>query len=156
MKPNYDPVALSVPDEEIRVDHDQIFWRGSERFTGFMGETLEDGDYEFQSYKDGLLDGPSGRISADGDLIEEEWFQGNHLHGITREFRRDGTLAKATGYEYGYPIWIVRFDFDGTTVLSTEHPDPVHGQAELIDIMRSGSPLPPLRGPEDAADLSKH
>ncbi len=156
MKPSYDPIALSVPDEEIDVDQDQLYWRGSERFTGFTGEMLEGGVYEFQSFKDGLLDGPSGRISPDGDLIEEEWFRGNHLYGITREFRQDGTLATATGYQYGYPIWIVRFDFDGTTVLATEYPEPVYGQPELIDILGSKRPLPPLRGPEDAADFSKH
>ncbi|MCD0446784.1 hypothetical protein LO763_24505 [Glycomyces sp. A-F 0318] len=156
MRPSYDPIALSVPDEEVRVDRDQCSWRGQERFTGFIGETLDGGVYEFQSYRDGWLDGPSGQISPDGDLIEEEWYQGNHLHGITREFRQDGTLATATGYRYGYPIWIVRFDFDGSTVLSTDRPEPVHGQPELIDILGSKNPLPPLRGPEDAADLSKH
>jgi hypothetical protein len=155
MKPSYDPIALSVPDDEVDVAADQSYWRGSERFTGFTGEWLEGGVFEFQSFKDGWLDGPSGRISSDGDLIEEEWYQGNHLYGITREFRHDGTLATATGYQYGYPIWIVRFDFDGTTVLETEYPEPVEGQADFIRIL-SKDPLPPLRGPEDAADLSKH
>ncbi|MEU6246234.1 hypothetical protein [Glycomyces sp. NPDC047010] len=156
MRPSYDPVALSVPDEEIRIDGNQSYWRGSERFTGFTGEELDDGVYEFQSFKDGWLDGPSGQVTADGDLIEEEWYQGNHLYGITREFRHDGTLAKATGYRFGYPIWIVRFDFDGTTPLETEYPEPVHGQRELIGILESKREYRPLRGPEDAADLSKH
>jgi hypothetical protein len=47
-------------------------------------------------------------------VIEEEWFRGNHLYGIVLEFRRDGTgtLATATGYQFGYQIWVVRFDVD--------------------------------------------
>lgn len=156
MRPNYDPVALSVPDEAIRIDEDQVYWRGAERFTGFTGETLPNGAYEFQSFKDGLLDGPSGQVTPEGDLIEEEWYRGNHLYGITRTFRQDGTLATATGYRYGYTIWIVRFDFDGRTVLATEHPEPMESQPRMIEILSDGDSLPPLRGPEDAADLSKH
>jgi hypothetical protein len=156
VKPSYDPVALTVPDEEIDIDQNQVYWHGSERFTGITGETMYSGGYEFQSFKDGWLDGPSGEITPDGDLLVEKWYRSNFLYGITRTFRRDGTLATAVGYEYAYAVWTVRFDLDGSTVLSTEYADFNESQLKTLARLRSSTPLPPLRGPEDAADFSKH
>lgn len=156
MKPSYDPVALAVPDEEIDIDQSQVYWRGSERFTGFTGETQPNGNYEFQSFKDGLVDGPSGEITADGDLVVEKWYRSNFPYGIARTFRQDGTLATAVGYEYAYAIWTVRFDFDGSTVVSTEYTELNESARKILAGLRGDVPLPPLRGPEDAADFSKH
>ncbi len=156
MRPHYDPVGQAVPNEELHFDHDQVLWHGSERFTGFTAETLSGGDHGFQSYRDGWLEGPSGTVTSDGDLLTEQWFRGNHLYGIARTFRRDGTLAKAVGYEYGYDIWTVTFDFDGSTVLSTVRGEFDEWDLKALRSMRLDAPMPPLPGPEDAADLSKH
>lgn len=156
MRPGYDPVASTVPDEAIDIDEDQVYWRGSERFTGITGETNANGNYGFQSFKDGWLDGPSGEVSPDGDLVVEQWYRTNFLYGITRTFRQDGTLATAVGYEYAYKIWTVRFDRDGTSVLSTEFAELDESARKTLGILRSQVPMPPLRGPEDAADLDKH
>ncbi|RRR98139.1 toxin-antitoxin system YwqK family antitoxin [Glycomyces terrestris] len=156
MKPNYDPVALSVPDDEIGIDDDQVYWHGSERFTGFTGETLRDGDYEFQCFRDGVLDGPSGQVTPDGDLIVEEWYRRNFLHGITRRFRRDGTLATAVAYEYAHPVWTVHFDFDGRTVQSSHTAELSESERKTIAVLRDEVPLPAPPGPEHAADLNRH
>jgi len=156
VKPSYDPVALTVPDEEIDIDQNQVYWRGSERFTGVSGETQPNGNYEFQSFKNGWPDGPSGQITPDGDLVVEQWYRSNFLYGITRTFRQDGTLAKAVGYEYAYPIWTVRFDLDGSTVLATEFTEFKESQLKTLAVMHSRVPMPALLGPEDAADLTKH
>jgi hypothetical protein len=156
VKPSYDPVALSVPDDEIDIDQNQRYWRGSEPLTGITGETLPNGNYEFQSFKDGWEDGPSGQVTSDGDLVVEEWYRGNHMYGITRTFRHDGTLATAIAYEYGTPVWTVRFDLDGTSVLSSEYAELDESQRKTLDVMRRDAPLPPVPGPEHAADLSRH
>jgi hypothetical protein len=156
VKPTYDPVALTVPDEEIDIDQNQVYWRGSERFTGVTGETMYGGNYEFQTFRDGLLDGPSGEVTPDGDLVVEKWYRSNFLYGITRTFRQDGTLATAVGYEYAYTIWTVRFDLDGSTVLSTDHAELSESDLTVLSGLRRRVPLPPLSGPEHAADFSRH
>ncbi|PRY59529.1 toxin-antitoxin system YwqK family antitoxin [Glycomyces artemisiae] len=156
MRPHYDPVGATVPEQSLRLDLDQVYWHGSERFTGFLGETVPSGNYEFQGFRDGVLEGPSGELSPDGDLVFEEWYQRNTLHGITRRFRPDGTLANATGYEYGVAIWTVRFDVDGRTVLSTDRTELTPGVVRSLEMMRADVPLPPLLGPEYAADLNRH
>ncbi|GAA2273228.1 hypothetical protein GCM10009853_028790 [Glycomyces scopariae] len=156
MKPNYDPVALSVPDDEIGIDDHQVYWHGSEKFTGFTGEELDSGNYEYQSFKDGWLDGPSGEVTPDGDLVVEEWYRKNFLYGITRRYRADGTLATAVGYEFGYAVWTVRFDLDGATVLATEYTSFNESQLKTLSGFRTRVPMPPLPGPEYAADPNRH
>ncbi|PRY60432.1 hypothetical protein [Glycomyces artemisiae] len=156
MKPNYDPVALTVPDDEVEIDDELVYRRGSERFTGFTGRTRYGGNYEFQSFKDGLLDGPSGEITPEGDLVVEEWYRGNFLYGITRKFRQDGTLATAIGYEYGFVVWTVKFDFDGSSVTSTELAEFDETQMKTLGMFRRELPMPPVPGPEYAGDLQKH
>ena len=155
MKPSYDPAA-TVPEASLDLDNDQVYWLGSERFTGFLGETLPGGNYEFQSYRDGRPDGPSGELSPDGDLLFEEWYRKNFLYGITRTFRHDGTLATAVGYEYGYAVWNVEFDLDGRTVRSTGYTRFDDSQLKSLRILRERVPMPPLLGPEHAADLNAH
>ncbi|MEU5871231.1 hypothetical protein AB0A73_06655 [Glycomyces sp. NPDC047369] len=156
MRPQYDPVGASVPEDAIRIDMDAVYWQGAERFTGFLSEPLPGGNHEFQGFRDGKLEGPSGQLSPDGDLVVEEWYRNNTLHGITRRFRRDGTLATAVGYEYGTAIWTVQFDADGTTPRSTHRHALSRGQLQSLAMMREGSPLPPVLGPEHAADLNRH
>ncbi len=156
MKPSYDPVASAVPEESLDIDDDQVYWLGSERFSGFLGETLPSGNYEFQCYRDGRLDGPSGELSPDGDLLVEEWYRQNFLYGITRTFRHDGTLATAVGHEYGYAVWTVQFDFDGRTVLSTRYTEFTESQLKTLRVLRGRVPMPPLLGPGDAADPNRH
>lgn len=156
MRPAYDPVALAVPEEELELDDDAVYWRGSQRFDGLFGETLPNGNFEYMSFKNGWRDGPTGEVTPDGDLVVEEWFRENFLYGITRRFRQDGTLATATGYEFGTVIWTVRFDLDGRTPRSTEFARLSDSQLKTLEVMRANVPLPELQGPEVAADISKH
>lgn len=156
MKPSYDPVALTVPDEAIDIDQNQVYWHGAERFTGVSGETQPNGDYEFQTFRDGVLDGPSGEVTPDGDLVVEKWYRSNFLYGIARTFRQDGTLATAVGYEYAYAVWTVRFDMDGSTVVSTGYAEFNESQRQILQGLRNRVPMPPLPGPEHAADFGVH
>lgn len=156
MKPDYDPVAETVPEEDVDIDNDEVYWLNGERLNGFLGETLPNGNYEFISFKDGLRDGPTGEITPQGDLVYEERLRKNFLYGITRYFRADGTLARAVGYEYGVEIWTVKFEADGRTVHSSEYLQVSPSSQRTVEIFRRDVPLPPLPGPEAAADLSKH
>ncbi len=156
VKPSYDPVGSAVPEATLDIDDDQEYWLGSEKFTGFLGETLPSGNYEFASYRDGVLDGPSGELSPDGDLVLEEWYRRNFLHGITRTFRHDGTLATAVGYEYAYKLWTVRFDFDGRTVLATEGSQLSEPMRQTLEVLRARVAIGPVLGPEFAADFNRH
>jgi hypothetical protein len=56
------------------------------------------------------------------------------------------TLTRATGYQDGYSIWIVRFDVDRITVLEIERPAPVDWQPEFIRLLGSGNPPPHSAG----------
>ncbi|MEU6857665.1 hypothetical protein AB0B28_02125 [Glycomyces sp. NPDC046736] len=154
MRPDYDPVAQMVPEDEVDLDNDQVYWRAGARLDGVLGERLGNGNFEYLTYRDGIQDGPAGELTPDGDFVYEEWYRGNFRYGITRWFRPDGTIRRAACYEYSVEVWSVEFAEDGRR--STTFRDLSDADRRVIEIFRRDAPLPPIPGPEAAGDLAVH
>ncbi|THV41400.1 hypothetical protein [Glycomyces buryatensis] len=157
MKPDYDPRVLETSGDDVTIDDNSMYWRGDYLFDGVLGEERSDGGFEFLSFKDGVRDGPTGEIDEDGDLVFEEWYRKGHLHGISRVFRDDGTLLRATGNEFGVAIWTVDFEPDGETARPASVKQLSESSRRVVQRYRSRYPqLPPVLGPEHAGDITEH
>ncbi|RRR99686.1 toxin-antitoxin system YwqK family antitoxin [Glycomyces terrestris] len=143
-----------VPDDDLDVDGDQRFSYEGRRFTGIGFEENRGGGRDEIAYRDGYQHGPARTIAADGTVLVEDWYCKAFRHGVSRQFRPDGSLAAAVAYDGGTVVWRVAFDGGVATeqwALPSDAPE-----QESIAKTRTVYDLPPVPGPSAAASLGVH
>ncbi|THV41914.1 hypothetical protein [Glycomyces buryatensis] len=147
---------IRVPDDELDMDGSQHFWYEGQRFTGIGFEENPDGGRDEISYHDGYQHGPARTMSAEGTVLEEDWYCNSIRNGISRIFRADGSISRATAYDGGTIVWGVVFDEDGETVTKTTVVDLDESKRGRIDKDREIYALPRIPPPSDAPHLNRH
>jgi hypothetical protein len=112
--------GLRVPDDQIDYDDELVYFYRGERFTGIGYDDVPDFGLSEVSYADGLQDGPARDWFPSGQLKSEALFHKNLRHGLSREFREDGSLASEEIYEYGVHLRSCAFDADGRETITFE------------------------------------
>ena len=102
-----------VPDELLDYDEELFYTYNGESFTGVGYADVPGHGLSEISYVDGAQDGPARDWYPSGQLKYEADYKLNTRHGITREFREEGSLASEMTYDHGVLIRSVKYDGQG-------------------------------------------
>jgi antitoxin component YwqK of YwqJK toxin-antitoxin module len=105
-----------VPDELLDYDEELFYTYNGESFTGIGYADVPGHGLSEISYVDGAQDGPARDWYPSGQLKYEANYKRNTRHGITREFREEGSLASEMTYDHGVLIRSVSYDGQGKVV----------------------------------------
>lgn len=105
-----------VPDELLDYNEELFYTYNGESFTGVGYADVPGHGLSEISYVDGAQDGPARDWYPSGQLKYEANYKLNTRHGITREFREDGSLASEMTYDHGVLIRSVTYDGQGKVV----------------------------------------
>jgi hypothetical protein len=110
-----DELVVRVPDSELDFDDELVYRRRGELFSGigYAESAGPEAGLSEVSYRDGLQDGPARDWYPSGRLKGESYFWENVLHGPSRSYRIDGSLASDALYEYGILVSVQKFDHGG-------------------------------------------
>jgi antitoxin component YwqK of YwqJK toxin-antitoxin module len=102
-----------VPDEFLDYDDELFYTYNGESFTGVGYADVPGHGLSEISYVDGAQDGPARDWYPSGQLKYEANYKLNTRHGLTREFREEGSLASEMTYDHGVLIRSVTYDGQG-------------------------------------------
>ncbi len=105
-----------VPDELLDYNEELFYTYNGESFTGVGYADVPGHGLSEISYVDGAQDGPARDWYPSGQLKYEANYKLNTRHGITREFREEGSLASEMTYDHGVLIRSVTYDSQGKVV----------------------------------------
>ncbi|NLU80950.1 hypothetical protein HCA58_21860 [Micromonospora sp. HNM0581] len=102
-----------VPDELLDYNEELFYTYNGDSFTGIGYADVPGCGLSEISYVDGAQDGAARDWYLSGQLKYEANYKLNARHGVTREFREDGSLALEMTYDHGVLLWSVKYDGQG-------------------------------------------